>query len=102
MAAQIGFRLTGTDYIDDVSKTYVDKDLLQQKRGANAVAYAYRGDLLPGGLPYPAAGTLRGNPKNNDMYIFAGGSVRYLLEGHGKRKERKIEKDRYHMGCPKL
>ena len=102
LAAQIGFRFTGTDYIDDVSKTYIDKDLLQQKRGANAVTYAYRGDLLPGGQPYPAAGTPRGNPKNNDMYIFAGGSVMYLLQAHGKRKDRKIEKDRYHMGCPKI
>ncbi|MEY4702807.1 MAG: hypothetical protein RIR96_704 [Bacteroidota bacterium] len=102
LAAQIGFRITGTDYIDDVSTTYVDKDLLQQKRGANAVAYAYRGDLLTGGQPYPAAGTPRGNPDDKDMYVFAGGSIRYLLQAHGNRKERKVQKDRHHMACPKL
>lgn len=102
MAAMIGFRITGTDYIDDVSKSYVDKDLLLLKRGANSVAYAYRGDLLTGGQPYPAAGTPRGNPENKDVYVFTGGSIRYLLEAYGKRKERKIQKDRHHMACPKI
>jgi hypothetical protein len=102
IAAQFGYRFTGTDYLDDVSTNYVDKDLLRANRGQTAVSYAYRGYLIPNGQPYPAAGTPRGNPKNKDLYLFSGCSLRYLLQAHGKRKERKIKKDKYHMGCPNI
>ena len=102
IAAQFGYRITGTDYLDDVSTSYVDKDLLQSKKGQVAVSYAYKGNLLPNGAPYPAAGTPRGNPKNKDLYLFSGCSLRYLMQAHGKRKDRKLKKDKYHMGCPTI
>lgn len=62
---EFGYRKTFTDYIDDVSTTYVDALLLLQNRGATAVEMAYRG---PGS--YPTAGTIRGNARNNDAFYF--------------------------------
>lgn len=68
---EIGFRPTLTDYLDDVSKTYVDQNLLLQKRGQTAVDVAFRGNLVDKNALYPAAGTPRGNPANKDMYYFS-------------------------------
>ncbi len=62
---EFGYRKTFTDYIDDVSTTYADQNILLAARGPQAVAMAYRG---PG--TYPAAGSLRGNEKNKDAYYF--------------------------------
>lgn len=69
---EIGIRKTFTDYIDDVSKTYVDQDLLFLNRGQDAVDVAFRADDLDRTLAYPAAGTLRGSPKTKDWYYFSG------------------------------
>lgn len=62
---ELGYRKTFTDYIDDVSTTYVDPALLLSARGQQAVDMAYRGSGT-----YPATGTLRGNEKNKDSYYF--------------------------------
>jgi hypothetical protein len=69
---EIGFRATLTDYIDDVSKTYVDHDLLLASKGQKAVDLAFRGDEIKPDAPYPAAGTVRGSPKYKDFYYFSG------------------------------
>lgn len=69
---EVGLRKTLTDYIDDVSTTYVDENLLRENRGQLAVDVAFRGDELDRTLPYPAAGTLRGSPKTQDWYYFSG------------------------------
>ena len=62
-----------TDYLDDVSKTYADRQALEQGRGPLAVEMAYRGDELKNGNPnYPAAGSQRGNGGKNDWYYFHG------------------------------
>ena len=68
----VGFRKTFTDYLDDVSTTYVDETILALNRGQKVADIAYRGDELPNGAPYPSGGTPRGNPKNNDWYYFTG------------------------------
>jgi hypothetical protein len=60
-----------TDYIDDVSKNYIDQSVLLAAKGSKSVALAYRADELPGGAPYPAGGSQRGNPKENDWYYTA-------------------------------
>jgi hypothetical protein len=75
----VGFRKTFNDYIDDVSTTYVDETLLRNTRGQKVVDIAYRGDELPGGLPYPTAGTQRGNPKSKDSYYFFGLTFRVRM-----------------------
>lgn len=62
---EIGYRKTFTDYIDDVSKRYVDQSALFAAKGQLAVDMAYRGTGS-----YPIAGTVRGSEKNKDAYIF--------------------------------
>lgn len=62
---ELGYRKTFTDYIDDVSTRYADRNTLLAAKGQQAVDAAYRG-----GGPYPAGGTLRGNEKYKDAYYF--------------------------------
>lgn len=74
----LGFELRQTklftDYLDDVSRTYADKDLLLASRGQQSVDYAWRGDQINGD-PYPLAGTVRGNPGEKDWYYLVGITV---------------------------
>ncbi len=80
---ELGFRRLFTDYLDDVSKTYVDENLLLANRGAKAVELSYRGDEVKGGsLVYPAAGVQRGNPGSGDWYYFTGITLSFRL-GNG-------------------
>lgn len=66
---ELGFRPTFTDYLDDVSNTYPDKSaLLQTENGVIAADLSDRRDEL--GLEPATAGSLRGNPNNNDWYGF--------------------------------
>ena len=73
IAYEIGLRKLNTDYLDDVSTSYVDETLLLAERGPRAVEISYRGDELKNGDPnYPLAGTLRGGEKQKDWYYFQG------------------------------
>ena len=84
LSYEIGLRKTYTDYLDDVSKNYVDQATLLAARGAKAVEMAWRGDeLKSGGGPYPADGTIRGGSKFRDWYYFSGVTISV---GIGKRK----------------
>jgi hypothetical protein len=65
-------RKTFTDYLDDVSSIYVDRNTLLQAKGAKAVEMAFRGDELPGGQSYPGHGEQRGTPTEMDWYYFFG------------------------------
>lgn len=65
-------RKTFTDYLDDVSSMYVDRNELLQAKGGKAIEMAYRGDELPGGQPYPNHGEQRGTPSEMDWYYFFG------------------------------
>lgn len=77
---EIGFRKLFTDYLDDLSDRYVDKNLLLANRGAKAVELAYRGNEIKDGSPiYPEGGVQRGNPKINDWYYFTGLTLSYKL-----------------------
>jgi opacity protein-like surface antigen len=85
-----------TDYIDDVSTTYVDEALLLANRGSLAMELAYRGNEINPAATYPADGTTRGNPKNKDWYYFAGMTVSFRLgadksSGYGGKDK---------IGCP--
>ncbi len=65
---EIGYRILFTDYLDDVSKTYVDPQKLLAARGAKAVEMAYRAKP-----PFQQSdGAQRGNPNVNDWYYFNG------------------------------
>lgn len=68
---ELGLRKTSTDYIDDVSTTYVDQAVLQAARGAKAVELAFRTDELKPNEPYPPNGTVRGGANYKDWYYFS-------------------------------
>lgn len=63
-----------TDYLDDVSRTYVNQNALRAAHGQIAVDLAWRGDEY-NGAPYPSTDKPRGNPNQNDWYYFAGVTV---------------------------
>lgn len=67
MAAEVGWRGTSTDYLDDVSGVYVDPVALENNRGEIAAALSNRSTstLDQTGLP-------RGNSQTRDWYIFTG------------------------------
>lgn len=71
LAAEVGFRYTNTDYLDDVSKTYVNLDTLQKYRGTIARQMSFRGNTAAGwNGSYPNYGDQRGNNTSNDWYYF--------------------------------
>jgi hypothetical protein len=77
---EIGIRKLFNDYIDDVSNTYIDPNVLLANRGAKALELAYRGDeLKDGNQTYPRIGQIRGNPIYGDWYYFSGLTLSYRL-----------------------
>ena len=97
---EAGYRYTTTDYLDDVSTNYFDKDAIQSAYGETAatmsgtnsgdilryVGYAPDGNYPVDAIPAPSlggtnpyyiertvteAGFQRGNPNNKDVYMFA-------------------------------
>lgn len=98
LAYEIGLRKLFTDYLDDVSGRYVDEATLLQAKGPEAVEMAYRGNELEGGAAYPAAGTVRGDPKRKDWYYMSGLRVTIALNTSASEAHRR------HSGiidCPK-
>lgn len=95
LAFEIGMRKTNTDYLDDVSTTYVDEFLLFVNRGQQAVDMSFRGDELKTGLNYPADGTQRGSAKSKDWYYFSGINLAIRLNGNGGSNTNKSR-----TGCP--
>ena len=63
-----GMRRTFTDYLDDVSTTYVDPFLLFK---ANGVQSAQLADRTANPPVYANVNRQRGNPNNNDWYSYA-------------------------------
>jgi hypothetical protein len=90
---------TFTDYLDDVSTTYVDETALFNGRGQLAVDYAWQRDLFDG-RPYPvnAESINRGDKRNKDWYLFTGLTMGLTINngggyGGGFRRRGKF-------GCP--
>jgi opacity protein-like surface antigen len=99
---EFGLRKLFTDYLDDVSGSYVDETTLRNAKGQRAVDLAYRGDEVPGGNPiYPADGIGRGNPQIDDWYSFNGLTLNIRLDPTSGifqgRYTRKLK-----LGCPAL
>lgn len=96
---EIGIRKLFTDYLDDVSTTYADEQVLLTEKGPEAVAIAYRADEYPGGSQtYPSKGDIRGNPKTQDWYYFTGIHLTFRIgDGHGKTFASGLRKG---YGCP--
>jgi hypothetical protein len=75
VALEFSQRKTFTDYLDDVSTSYVDPAKLFAAKGQQAVDLAYRGDEVHNPSPYPPDGEQRGTPTEADWYYFIGMSA---------------------------
>ena len=104
LGVELGLRKLFTDYLDDVSTTYADENLLLDAKGAKAVQLAYRGDEVPGedtiypDNGYPAKDAQRGNPKTKDWYYFTGLHLTFRLGGGYGKTFASGHKKGY--GCP--
>ncbi len=94
---ELGYRSTFTDYIDDVSKGYIDQKLLLNNRGPIATELAYRGNET-----YPDAGVRRGNPDNNDSYYFVQLTItlRPYVDWYARTSGMASFKKNKKVGCP--
>lgn len=103
IGAEAGYRVLFTDYLDDVSKLYIDQNDLLAAKGQKAVDMAYRGNEIPNGNPlYPAKGVQRGNASSKDAYYFVGLHLSFRLgtsdgSGFGSGGGRAKRKG---YGCP--
>lgn len=87
ITTELGFRFTQTDYLDDVSKSYVNMDTLMAYRGPQAVELSYRTDELKSwDRNYPDYKYQRGDNKANDLYWFGGLTVTVYLRSFGNVK----------------
>jgi hypothetical protein len=77
---ELGFRVLLTDYLDDVSKPYVNLDVLATEKGPKAAELAYRG-----APPFLYEGGMRGNSGINDTYFFSGIKLAMNLENIRKK-----------------
>jgi len=67
LGIELGVRKTFTDYIDDVSTTYFDNDIIRQEVGVDA---AFLADPSLGTINSTEAGMQRGDPTDMDSYVF--------------------------------
>jgi hypothetical protein len=97
---EILFRKSFTDYIDDVSKSYPDPDLLLAARGPVALDLSYRGDEMPGGRSSFPGGVQRGNPNRMDWYHSFNIRVKQaLFEPRQRNTSRRYEST---IACPRI
>lgn len=68
LGLELNHRKSFTDYIDDVSTTFVDRNQLYATSGALAVQLSDRStSTIPG---FSSPGAIRGNPRNMDSFFF--------------------------------
>jgi opacity protein-like surface antigen len=77
LGIEFGYRILFTDYLDDVSKTYVNTQVLLNKRGPKSAELAFRATPVPGTGFFPTEGDMRGNSGVKDGYFFNGLKVLY-------------------------
>ena len=76
---EAGFRYTFTDYLDDVSTTYVSEELLVGTHGQISYELSNRtGEILGQDRDYDSR-TQRGDPTTNDGYHFIGLTLTYTV-----------------------
>jgi hypothetical protein len=90
LSLEWGMRKTFTDYIDDVSTTYVDPELLKSENTEIAMFLANRtfedvADAYNNQYPVAEAkdmeGQQRGNSENDDWYSFLGITLSFNIKG---------------------
>ncbi len=98
ISAEIGVRKTFTDYLDDVSKTYADPTVLATEKGVATVALADPTPFQSSLSWHP--GYIRGNPRNEDWYVYSNISVTYIFKSPCLKYHR--PKSRRVMYCPPI
>jgi opacity protein-like surface antigen len=101
VGVELSQRKTFTDYLDDVSSHYVDRDVLLQAKGPKAVELSFREDEVPNGrMQFPAHGEQRGTPSEMDWYYFSGVSLEMKMSALGGlfRSNRSVSSQR----CPRF
>ena len=69
LAYEAGYRFTTTDYLDDVSSTYVPINILASEVGPQSAELSYRED---DNVPFAKrVGDRRGFSKPNDVYFYS-------------------------------
>lgn len=79
LTAEMSMHKTFTDYLDDVSGTYLPLDYLARNNGPMAAELSIRADEYYG---YPLDYTFdstRGNPKTKDWYVYTGLTIAYIF-----------------------
>ena len=99
VTAEMGFRYTNTEYLDDVSKSYVNLDTLAAYKGQLAKRMSFRGNQLQNVVdpndpnnhnyhyPNPDYGFQRGDPKSNDWFWYGNITVTVYLKAFGGPRE---------------
>ena len=72
LSGEIGFRKIFTDYLDDVSNTYVDLVVLEAGSGKKSAEMSYRGSYSTNNEKPAQDGNIRGNSEKKDWYYFLG------------------------------
>lgn len=80
LGIEYGMRFTFTDYIDDVSSSYVDPAILQLNKGPMSAAMADRGPTVRTVIGEETIA--RGNPDRNDLYGIFGITLTYRIYGN--------------------
>lgn len=75
---EIGIRATFTDYLDDVSTTYVEFDILKAAYGEISAQLSNRTKETGNPKTYNSQDD-RGDPTNKDLYMFAGVTLTYSI-----------------------
>jgi Domain of unknown function (DUF6089) len=78
LSAEWGIRKTYTDYIDDVSKTYVDFETIEKENGPLAAALSDR-RLVKDFKSTESNQLQRGNPQYRDWYVYSGVLLTYRI-----------------------
>lgn len=94
ISAEMGFRPTTTDYLDDVSKSYVNLDTLAKYKGTQSVQLSYRGNKADGwygngngnGQSYVDYGYKRGDSRANDWFWFGNVTIGLYLKASGNTR----------------
>ncbi|MFT6716739.1 MAG: hypothetical protein ACJA0Q_001387 [Saprospiraceae bacterium] len=80
IGAEYGKRKTFTDYIDDTSTTYWPNDVIADTNGENGAVAAYLADPTQGAWSGSGANQQRGDPTDNDSFMFLLITVNYTLQ----------------------
>jgi hypothetical protein len=87
ISGEVGIRPTTTDYLDDVSKSYVNLDTLVKYKGMQAAKLSYRGNTAVGwDGNYVTYTNKRGDSRANDWMWFGGITVSIYFNTSGNSR----------------